>query len=97
MKTSKVILATDKKYSSDYEYVLEELYKRKIELFCAWGKYCADWETAMDLYLTDQVRMDSEHHITTTSHVDEQFEDVLNMATLWVTNNGNNEVETIKL
>jgi hypothetical protein len=97
MKPNKVILTTDKEYTNEYQYIFEDLYKREIELFCAWGKHCEQWEFAMDLYLTDPDRMDSSHHITTTSHIDEPFEDVLNMAKLWPSENGNNEVETIKL
>ena len=97
MKPSKVFIVTNKEYSEQYEYILEELFKRKIELFCVWGKHCDQWETAMDLFITDPRRMDVRRHITTTSHSDEPFEDVLNMAELWVTENGNNEVETIKL
>ncbi len=97
MKPTKVIIATDKEYSDEYEYILDGLFKRKIDLFCTWGKYCEQWETAMDIFVTDPKRMDKEHHITTTSHNDESFEDVLNMAKLWFTEGGNNEVETIKL
>ena len=97
MKPSKVIIATDKEYSEDYEYILEKLFNRKIELFCAWGKHCGQWETAMDLYVTDPERYNENHHITTTSHNDESFDDVMNMAELWFTENGNCEVEKIKL
>lgn len=97
MKPNKVIIDTDKEYSEEYEHILEDLFKRKIELFCVWGKHCDQWETAMDLFVTDPKRIDVEHHITTTSHVGEPFEDVLNMAELWITENGSNEVETIKL
>jgi len=97
MKPSKVIIATDKEYSDEYEYILEDLFERKIDLFCACGKHCGQWETAMDLFVTDPKRMDGEHHITTTSHNGEPYYEVLNMAELWFTKEGNNEVETIKL
>ncbi|PCJ30504.1 MAG: hypothetical protein COA90_09085 [Gammaproteobacteria bacterium] len=97
MKPRKVIIATDKEYSDEYEYILDDLFKRKIDLFCAWGKYCGQWDTAMDLFITDPKRMDEEHHITTTCHNDEPFDDVLNMAELWFSEKRGNEVEIIKL
>lgn len=80
-----------------HEVLLNSLYKRKIELFCAWGKHCEQWDLAMDLFLTDPVRFDKSHHIVTTCHANEAFEDVLNMAKWWPVKNGNNEVEVIKL
>lgn len=97
MRALKVILATDKEYSEKFESILSELYQRKIELFCAWGEHSAGWEEAMDLYLTDPNRMDMDHHIVTTSHDDEPFEDVLNMAEHWMVEDGNNNVEVIRL
>lgn len=97
MKPKKVIVVTDLKYSEKYTSLLEELYSREIVLFCAWGRYCSQWELAFDIYVTDPVRMDESHHITTTSHSDEPFEDVQNMADMWVIENGNNEVEIIRL
>lgn len=97
MKPSKVIISTDKEYSEEYEYILQDLFNRKIELFCAWGKYCGQWETAMDIFVTDPDRYNENNHITTTSHCDEPLEDVINMAELWSTKNGDCRVEKIKL
>lgn len=97
MKPSKVIVSTDKEYSDKFEYLLAELFDRRVELFCACGAHCGQWELAMDLYATDPARSDQYHHITTTSHIDEPFDDVLNMAEMWVIENGSNEVEVIKL
>lgn len=97
MEAKKVIVATDKEYTDEFEPLIEELYNRKIELFCAWGTHCCQWETAMDLYITDPDRKNEIHYIATTSHEDEPFEDVLNMAELWEVENSSNEVETIRL
>ena len=97
MEPSKVIISTDLEYSKNHENILAELFNRKIELFCACGKHCESWEEAMDLYITDPIRMDSNHHITTTSHPDESFDEVLNFAEVWPTNNGNSTVEVLKL
>ncbi len=83
MNPSKLIISKDKEYSN--EYILEELYNRKIELFCSSGKFSEQWELAMDYY------------ITTTSHGDEPLENVINFAKLWSTKSGNYLVETIKL
>lgn len=96
-KAKKVIVSTDEEYSVKHEALLSSLYERKIELFCAWGKYCEQWELAMDVFLADPVRYDETHHITTTSHSNEPFEDVLNMAECWSVENGGNEIEVIKL
>ena len=97
MQTKKVIIVTDKEYSLQYEPVLKELFEREIVLFCAWGRHCEQWELGMDLFVTDPVRCDEEHHVTTTSHPDESFEDVMNMAECWHVEDGVNEVEVIKL
>ena len=58
MKPRKVILATNRRYSYHYAPLLEELLNRRIELFCAWGAHCVEWESAMDLLVTDPDRMD---------------------------------------
>ncbi|MBU1219483.1 hypothetical protein KKF34_03695 [Myxococcota bacterium] len=97
MKILKVIIATDKGYIEDFETLIARLYDRKIELFCAWGKYSRQWEDAMDFYITDPVRMDNSHHITTMSIDDEPFEDALNMVELWSVEYGSNDVEIIRL
>lgn len=97
MSAKKVILATDKPYSPEHENLLHDLYERRIELFCVWGVYCEDWETAMDLYVTDLGRGDLPHHITTTSHAGESLEEVVNMAEYWAINNGTNEIEIIRI
>jgi len=97
MRALKVVLATDKEYSDKYESILSKLYERKVESFCIRGRHCAGWEEAMDAYLTDPKRIDIGNHIVTTSHEDEPFEDVMNMAELWLVENGNNSVEVIRL
>jgi hypothetical protein len=97
MQAKKVIIATDVEYTPKHEPLLNGLYERRIELFCAWGKHCEQWELAMDLFVTDPVRFDESRHITTTSHSDESFEDVMNMAECWSVENGSNEVEVIQL
>ncbi|QFS87430.1 DUF7684 family protein [Marinobacter sp. GH_1] len=97
MKPRKVILATNSPYSEQYEPLLEELFNRRIELFCAWGTHCEQWESAMDVFVTDPDRI-GEHHITTTSHADESLENVQNMASMWVVEGGgSNDVEIIRL
>ena len=97
MKPKKVVLITDEEYSEAYEYLLADLFSREIVLFCAFGKYCSEWELAMDLFITDPTRAVNEHHITTTSHEDEPLEEVLNLAKVWFIENGSNEVEIIRL
>lgn len=97
MEAKKVIIKTDKQYSDAHKSLLQTLYNRKIELFCAWGKYCGEWEDAMDDYINDIKRLDDTHHITTTSHDDEPFEDVVSMAELWSVENGCASVEIIEL
>lgn len=97
MKPKKFILITDEAYSEKYEYLLADLFGREIVLFCAWGKYCSEWELAMDLFITDPNHATNEHHITTTSHQNEPLEEVLNLAKVWVIENSSNEVEIIRL
>jgi len=97
MQIKKVILATDEEYAPRHEALLSSLYERGIELFCAWGRHSGQWELAMDLFVTDPVRFDESRHVTTTSHSDESFEDVLNMAQCWSVEDGSNDVEVIRL
>ncbi len=97
MKAKKIIIKTDKPYTENHQSQLEHLCDRKIELFCAWGKHCTEWEDAMDDTITDFKLLGDKHHITTTSHVDESFEDVLNMAEAWSVESDNKNVEIIEL
>ena len=97
MEAKKIIIKTDEPYTDNHQSLLECLYNRKVELICTWGKYCSDWEDAMDDIITDFTRLDDEHHITTTSHIDEPFEDVLNMAEVWSVEGSNTNVEIIEL
>ena len=91
----KVVLVATEPYSSRHEPLLLALIERHIELFCAAGIDCGNWETAMDLLLTDPERAIN-HHITTTSHPDEPLDDVLNMAELWSVE-GRTDVEVIRV
>lgn len=77
----KIVLIASQPYSSRHEPLLLSLIERPIELFCAAGVDCGNWETAVDLLLTEPDRHFT-HHITTTSHPDEPLADVLNMADL---------------
>ncbi|WP_420008673.1 hypothetical protein [Xanthomonas sacchari] len=79
---SKVVLVSFVPYSAHHEALLLSLIERKINLFCAAGKDCENWELALDLLLTDPDR-NFNHDITTTSHPGEAVEDVLNLAELW--------------
>jgi hypothetical protein len=97
MEAKKIIIKTDKPYTENHQTLLEHLCDRKIELFCAWGKHCSEWEDAMDDTIADIKRLDDNHHITTTSHIDEPFEEVLNMAEIWSVEGDNKSVEIIEI
>jgi hypothetical protein len=88
-----VVLMASQPYSATHEPLLIALIERQIELFCAVGTDCENWETAFDLLLTDPARGYT-HHITTTSHPDEPLEDVLNMASFWI-GEGGSKVEIL--
>jgi hypothetical protein len=91
----KVVLMASQPYSAMHESLLIALIERQIELFCAAGTDCENWETAFDLLLTDPDRGYT-HHITTTSHPDESLEDVLNLANFWIVEGGS-EVEVLNV
>lgn len=95
LDSKKVVLVATTPYTPDFEPLLLALIERQIELFYATGVDCGNWETAMDLLLTDPDRAYT-HHITTTSHPDEPFDDVLNMADLWSIDGGS-DVEVIRV
>ena len=97
MEAKKIIIKTDEPYTENHKTLLEHLYSRKVELFCAWGKHCSEWEDAMDDIINDFKRLDDKHHITTTSHIHESFNDVLNMAEIWSVEGSNKNVEIIEL
>jgi hypothetical protein len=97
MEAEKVIIKTDQPYSENHKVLLEHLFDRNIALFCAWGKHCTTWEDAMDDLITDIKRLDDKHFITTTSHADEPFEEVLNMAEIWSVEGDNKNVEIIEI
>lgn len=97
MEAKKIIIKTDEPYSENHQSLLDHLYERKIELFCVWGKHCSDWEDAMDDVICDIKHLDEEHHITTTSHEDEPFADVLDFADTWPVKGNNKNVEIIEL
>jgi hypothetical protein len=91
----KVVLIASQVYSPQHEPLLLSLIERPIELFCAAGIDCENWETAVDLLLTDRDR-DFTHHITTTSHPDEPLADVINLAKVWVTED-ESEIEILEV
>ena len=95
LDSKKVVLVATTPYTPGFEPLLLGLIERHIELFCATGIDCENWETAMDLLLTDPDRAFT-HHITTTSHPGEPLDDVLNMADLWSTECGS-DVEVIRV
>ena len=86
-EAKKVVLVASHPYSPQYEPLLLSLLERRIELFCAVGVDCENWETAVDLLLTDPDRKFT-HHVTTTSHPDEPLADVISMADLWFIEGG---------
>jgi hypothetical protein len=91
----KVVVFTTQPYSVEYEPLLLSLIDRKIELCCFAGVDSGNWETALDMLLVDPSRGFT-HRIATTSHRDEPFEDVLNMAHLWFVEGGS-EVEVLRI
>ena len=91
----KIVLVSFVPYSSRYEPLLLDLIHRRIELFCAAGVDCENWELALDLLLTDPER-NFVQEITTTSHPDELLDDVFNLATVWYVE-GSPAVEIIEV
>lgn len=91
----KVVLLSSVPYSSRYEPLLLGLIQRQIVLFCAVGVDCENWELALDHLLTDPDR-NFTHEITTTSHLDEPIDDVLNLANVWYVE-GSPAVELIEV
>ena len=77
----------------DYQHILKKLIERKIELFCVCGQFSQQWEDAMDWLLTD----DPKFKTSTTSHIDEPLEDVIDMANMWFTEHSNKDVEIINV
>ncbi len=77
--------------------MLLRICKQDISLFCAAGEFSDQWEEAMD-YL---VIIESEHYpnkfIATTSHRNEPFEDVVNMARNWNVKNGPASLQIVEL
>ncbi|WP_371184315.1 hypothetical protein [Xanthomonas sacchari] len=92
---SKIVLVSSVPYSDHHEALLLSLIERKIDLFCAAGRDCENWELALDLLLTDPDR-NFNHEITTTSHPGEAIEDVLNLAERWHVQ-GSQAVELIEV
>ncbi|WP_254460006.1 hypothetical protein [Xanthomonas sacchari] len=91
----KVVLVSSVPYSAHHESLLLSLIGRKINLFCATGTDCENWEFVFDLLLTDPDRNFS-HDITTTSHPNEPIDDVVNFAKIWHVE-GSQAVELIEV
>ncbi|MDH5728651.1 MAG: hypothetical protein OEZ58_06650 [Gammaproteobacteria bacterium] len=80
-----VILKTTKIYGKEYYPKLMELYSDDLDLFSVVGTDCESWEDAMDWLCID---LDTEGKVpgafcNTTSHPNENFEEVLEFAKVW--------------
>jgi len=91
----KVILSTNKKYNSEHEDLLASLVERKIELFCAIGEDCENWEEALDSACFNE-KGEEIGFIVTTSHPNETLEEVKEFAEQW-NGTGNSEIQIIKI
>ena len=94
---NKVVLVSHSGYSEEHNALLQELIENKIELFCAVGVDCEDWEDAMDCIC---VELDANGIIpgafcTTTSHPNESVDDAIQFAENW--SQGANELKIIEI
>ena len=90
-----IILRTNKPYSPEHQEVLLNCYRENISLYCAVGTFAEQWEDAMDNLISEEPEHNRRKHITTTSHIDEPFEEVLNMARHWNLDNGTPSIQII--
>ena len=74
-----VVLRADKPYSSEHKGLLLSFHTKNVSLFCAVGRFANEWEDAMDELAIAFAEGGAVQPVTTTSHVDEPIEDVLNM------------------
>ena len=95
-EAKKVILVSSKTYSPKFEYILNELIDREIQLFCAVGKDCAKWEDAIDWIYVEK-NNNKKYHITTTCHPDESLEEVKEFAQLFSIEANCNKVQVIEI
>ena len=77
----KVVLVSHGGYRPEHDALLGELLERRIEIFCAVGKDCRQWEDSMDALVTGPVG-DTAHFVLTTSHPDESVDQVVAFARL---------------
>ena len=91
----KVILVSNKKYTPEYDGLLNSLIKSNITLFCAIGKDCEKWEEAVD-WLCVGENGENLAFVTTTNHPNETLEEVKEFANNWP-GKGNNEIQIIKI
>jgi len=94
-RAKKVILSTNKKYSSEYNDLLASLIERKIELFCAVGEDCVNWEEALDSACFNE-KGEEIGFVVTTSHPNETLKEVKEFAKQW-SSEGNSEMQIIKI
>ena len=92
-----VVLRAEKPYSSEQKGLLLSFYNKNVSLFCAVGRFANEWEDAMDELVIAFADGGAVHPVTTTSHIDEPIEDVLNMAGHWDITSGAPEIEVVEL
>ena len=96
----KVVLVSHSGYRAEHDTLLGELLARRIEIFCAVGKDCRQWEDSMDELVVGPVG-DTAHFVLTTSHPDESIDEVVAFARLLHVEGGetekNGEVEIIEV
>jgi hypothetical protein len=78
-----VVLVSKTGYKKEHDSLLQSLIERNIQLFCAVGKNCREWEDAIDcLYISNETGRYKESVLLTTSHPDESVQDVIEFASL---------------
>lgn len=80
-----VVLVSKTGYKKEHDSLLQSLIQRNISLFCAVGKDCQIWEGAVDLLcVNSETERNKETVLLTTSHPNENIEDVMEFASFEV-------------
>ena len=80
-----VVLESSQPYSSEYEPLLLDLIEQDIDLFSAVGVDCEGWEEAMDWFCVN-LEISGKRpgaSCNTTSHPNENLEEVISFARQW--------------
>ena len=83
MRDRKLVLISVAGYNPDHDKFLTSLLDESYELFCVVGRDCELWEEIMDEIAVGDGT--NSRYITTTSHVGESAEEVIEFAKNWTT------------